>query len=371
MVNNIILVLSVISLGIYIYYVRIFHHGLKKRNKFFVKKFERVSVVIAARNEEKNITKLLTILTNQTYPEEKYEIIIANDGSTDQTEEKVKFFQSKFENIVLINVSNRETAVSPKKNALQQAIDSAKGEIILLTDADCIPQTTWIESMISAFESKIDMVVGYSQTNLDNWKESNLAQKFEYFDFVAMFIANSGAILSDRYFSCSGQNLSYRKSAFKDVGGFEKIKHIVSGDDVNLMQLFRKSGKKITMTLNAKSFVRTYPIKGWKQLINQRIRWASNTKWQVLLNPELFFYLMSVLILTASIFYFLFVNWKIGIGIFLLKSIVEYSFLSKNRAIFKVPKERIRFYPIWAIIQPFYILVVGILGQLDFFKWKR
>ena len=371
MIYNIFLILAIISIVIYIFYVIIFHKGLKNRSKFFIKKFEKVSVIVAARNEEKNISKLLTILTNQTYPEDKYEIIIANDGSTDKTEEIVKFFQSKFENVFLLNVKDRETAISPKKNALQQAIDFSKGDIILLTDADCIPKTTWIEAMISSYESGIDMIVGYSSTKLDNWKKSNLAQKYEFFDFVAMFIANSGAILSGRYFSCSGQNLSYRKSAFQDVGGFSKIKHIESGDDVNLMQLFRKANKKITITLNSKSFVQTHPIRDWKQLINQRIRWASNTKWQILLNPELFFYLMAVLILMFSLVYFAIFNFKIALILFFIKSLTEYLFISKNSSLFHVQKERVHFYPIWAIIHPFYILVVGVLGQLDFFKWKK
>jgi cellulose synthase/poly-beta-1,6-N-acetylglucosamine synthase-like glycosyltransferase len=371
MIYNSALILSVVSIVIYIYYIVVFHKGLKKRKKFFIKKFEKVSVVIAARNEEKNISKLLTILTNQTYPEDKYEIIISNDDSTDNTVEQVNFFCSKFDNIILVDVKNRENVISPKKNALQQAIDNSTGDIILLTDADCIPKTTWIESMISSYESDIDMVVGYSETKLDNWHKSNLAQKYEYFDFVAMFIANSGAILSGRYFSCSGQNLSYRKSAFNDVGGFSKIKHIVSGDDVNLMQLFRKGNKKIVMNLNNKSFVKTYPIKNWKNLINQRIRWASNTKWQIMLNPELFYYLSSIIILMISFVFFIIVDLKIAILIYLVKSISEYLFISKNSNLFQIDKERIKFYPIWSIIQPFYILIVGILGQLEFFKWKK
>ena len=368
---TIILILSLISLFIYIYYVVIFHRGLKNRSKFYIKKFEKVSVIVAARNEEQNISNLLTILTNQSYPEDKYEIIIANDGSTDSTEEKVKYFQSKFTNIFLLNVKDRDKVISPKKNALQQAINSANGDIILLTDADCLPKTTWIESMISAFEPGIDMVVGYSRTKINDWKKSNLAQKYEFFDFVAMFIANSGAILSGRYFSCSGQNLSYRKSAFEDVGGFSKIKHIVSGDDVNLMQLFRKSGKKITMNLNSKSFVETNPVKNWKELINQRIRWASNTKWQVLLNPELFFYLISVLLLMLSIFYYLIFNLKMALSLFVVKGLTEFIFISKNRNIFIISKQRMKFFPIWEIIQPVYILIVGILGQLNLFKWKN
>ena len=96
------------------------------------------SVVIAARNEEKNIGRLLTALVNQTYSEELFEIIVADDDSTDGTADIVLEFSNKFNFVKLVKIENREQVKSPKKNALAQAIKMAKGEIILSTDADCM-----------------------------------------------------------------------------------------------------------------------------------------------------------------------------------------------------------------------------------------
>ncbi len=174
---------------------------------------------------------------------------------------------------------------------MEQAIKSSSNEIILCTDADCLPGKYWVESMVANFTDDMDMVAGFSKTAL-NWKTASLAQKFEHFDFLVLFFAAAGAIVSGKIFSCSGQNFAYRKSAYEKINGFASIRHLLSGDDVNLMQLFRKAGCKIGFSFTPYSFVTTQPISSWRALFNQRIRWASNTKWQISLNPEFFLYLV-------------------------------------------------------------------------------
>ena len=283
---------AVAALLVYLNYLRIFHLGIKNGKDLISYSKPKVSVVVAARNEEENIARILTALVNQTYSDELYEIIVANDDSIDNTAQIVEQFSQKWKNVKLLNVTGRESVISPKKNALTQAIHSATGEIILLTDADCLVGKYWIESMLTNFEDA-DMVVGFSQTQILDWKKANSAQQYEHFDFVAMFLAAAGAIASGKYFSCSGQNISYKKEAFEKVGGFEKINHLISGDDINLMQLFRKSKLKVRFAFSAHSFALTQPIQNWKKLFSQRIRWASNMKWQIGLNPEFFIQLKS------------------------------------------------------------------------------
>jgi cellulose synthase/poly-beta-1,6-N-acetylglucosamine synthase-like glycosyltransferase len=348
-----------------LFYVRI--QQSKKQESSYKKR--TVSVVIAARNEEKNIGSLLTLLVNQTYPQELFDIIIADDGSTDSTKTIVQSFVKNFPNIRFVEVINREMALSPKKNALEQAIKCSNHELILCTDADCSPGIYWIESMVANFTDDIDMIAGFSKTSI-NWQKASLAQKFEHFDFLVLFFAAAGAISAGKMFSCSGQNFAYRKSAYEKVNGFASIQHLLSGDDVNLMQLFRRSGFKIGFSFTPYSFIVTQPTKSWSALCNQRIRWASNTKWQISLNPEFFFYLISVFGIVVLPFILFFIQWQLAVGIMLLRIILENLYLRKAGSFFKIEKHVFNFYLIWFFIQPVYILIVAILGQLGLFRWK-
>ncbi len=370
MIFQIINVIAIVSMLIYLYYLRLFYIGLKNRNVNFVNSKPLVSVVVAARNEENNIARLLTTLVNQTYSSDKYQIIIANDDSIDGTASIVEQFSQKWNKIKLVNVTGREKAISPKKNALSQAIEIAEGEIILSTDADCLVGKYWIESMAACFDDN-EMVIGFSRTKLTDWSKADFINKFEHFDFLAMLFAAAGAISSGKYFSCSGQNIAYKKEAFNKVGGFEKIKHLISGDDVNLMQLFRKSGMKVSFAFTDHSYVYTQPIKNIGKFLSQRSRWTSNMKWQILLNPEFFVYLSSVFFITFLPIVILFDFWQLGVGILLLRVILELIFLKSGYEVFSENKKKLMFYPAWFIVQPLYIIAIAVMGGLNMFSWKK
>jgi len=372
LIPRIILPITAVSLIFYLYYVRIFYLGLRNRDKNSGNlRKKTVSVVVAARNEEKNIARLLTVLLNQDYPPEMFEIIIADDDSQDETKQIVKRFSEKWENIKLVEVKDREKAISPKKNALGQAIAIAKGEIIVTTDADCLVGKNWLKAMTSAFDEKTVMVAGFSQTNVRNWKTEKAVRKFEHFDFLVLFFAAAGAISKGKYFSCSGQNLAYRRDAFEKVGGFEQIKHLVSGDDVNLMQLMRKLKRKIKFCYSPHGFAITKPIDSWRDFFNQRSRWASNSKWQLFLNPEFFVYLFFVFSATVLPFFLLFFAWKWAFLFIAVKFVSDYYFIRFAFGVFEIERVKLRFYPVWFFLQPLYIITVTILGIFSVFRWKK
>ncbi|NQV17596.1 MAG: glycosyltransferase [Armatimonadetes bacterium] len=371
MVFQIITIVAILSLLIYLFYLRLFYSGLKKKDIELDFKKKKVSVVIAARNEEKNIPLLLTSLMNQTYPKELFEVVIADDDSNDKTAEIVQQFQEKWDNIHFIKTEKRQQVISPKKNALSQGIKASSGDIILCTDADCVVGKFWIESMVSYFKQDTQMVCGFSRTKINEWNKAVLSQKFEHFDFLVMMFAAAGAISSKKYFSCTGQNLAYRRKTFESVGGFERIKHLISGDDVNLVQLFRHQNFNIRFAFSPHSFTLTKPIERLAQLLNQRSRWASNMKWQIMMNPEFFVYLMSVFFLAFLPIVLFFFNWKIGVGILLIKAFSDFLFIKEGYRIFPNEKARKIFFPFWFILQPVYILVVTFLGILNIFRWKK
>ena len=203
---------NLIGAVIYYHYLWTAHKGYRRHDERVPYPRKFVSVVIAARNEANNIAELLLRLKNQNYPADLYEIMLADDGSTDDTYELATRFAANWENLRVIKVRDREQAVSKKKNALQQVIPLARGEVILLTDADCAPGKSWISSMVGGFDEDTDMVVGLSRTKDKKISRIFSAQWFEHFDFMAMYGVAGGLISEGKYFSCSGQNTVRRST---------------------------------------------------------------------------------------------------------------------------------------------------------------
>jgi len=368
---KIIITLFILVFIYYCYYLRIFFKGLKQKYLKAVNEQPFVSVIVSARNEESNIPYLLTTLLNQDYPQELYEIIIANDGSTDRTSEMVKDFQKNFENLKLIDVNISDKVISRKKNALSQGITKSKGEIILTTDADCIVKATWISGMVRYFDKNVGMVAGLSTPNILNWRLANFVEKYEYLDTIALFSAGAGSIGKDKPFSCSGQNLAYTRGAYSYVGGFEKIKKYISGDDVLLMQLIRRAGYKIRFAFGEATYTLTKSEKNLGRFLNQRIRWASNGRAQFNLNPEFFYFLFDTFLLNLVITISLFISPLLFIISLIIKSFGDFLVIKSGLKRFELNDKVLLLFPIWALVQPFYIVIAGIGSRLGLFRWKK
>ena len=151
-----------VTLGVYCLYVILFITGLYRLKntprKSSLSHYPNVSVVIAARNESKNLSGLLDDLTFQDYPKNKLEIIIADDRSTDNTWKIITNFRNEYLNFRGIQITNKSNKMTPKKHALSEAISTARGSIILSTDGDCRVATTWVSSMLAELESSTGIV---------------------------------------------------------------------------------------------------------------------------------------------------------------------------------------------------------------------
>ncbi len=366
------IVLSILIIGCVIYLV-LGYFFISSLMKLKIRKsYEKktVSVCIAARNESKNLRKLLTSLVNQTYPTDLFEVIIADDLSEDNSRKIIREYSSRYSYIKLLEVNNRAEVISPKKNALSNAISISKGEIILTTDADCIVPPTWIESMVSAFYDKdVSLVAGYSEIDLPDWHKASLLHKFEYYDFAALYSAVIGSYALGEGYTCIGQNLAYTREAFDKVGGFEQIKHLISGDDVNLMQIMKKAGLKNVFNFDKASFVKTARIVGWKQLLNQRSRWAWNVKWQAILRPFFFWSITAVMVYYTAGFVLFFLNWKYALIQVAVRTFIEISLFLVSFKYLNVKRSRLLFYPIWAIMMPLLYIITVPMGYLNLFEW--
>ncbi|MDZ7725012.1 MAG: glycosyltransferase [candidate division KSB1 bacterium] len=336
----------------------------------------RVSVIIAARNEESYISHVLNDLLNQNYPQELYDITVVDDCSTDRTCEIVKSFEQAHDNIRCIRLENVPEDFSPKKYALEQAVKESKGDIILTTDADCRLAPDWIRGMVRYFAPETAFVIGFSQLTRPD-KTYNLIEHLQSFDFLEMMGAAAGTANLGYPLAASGQNMGYRKSVFHKIGGYSRVKHRISGDDVLLLNLIRKyTNHKIAFASHPDTFVFSHPQPTLAALLNQRIRWASNGSYQIQLNFLFFIYLLLVYIFNLMLLIALPLSLLLPSSIPVTLACLASRFIFEGALAMKSVKffnrrDLLPYFSLWFFAQIPYIIYVGLLGTFGRFKWKE
>jgi len=366
----------VFSLGFYVASVTGLLVGLSLlRNRVTTSK-QSVSVVVAARNEEKYIAGLLESLVGQQYSD--YEIIIVDDRSSDDTANMVKAFQGRHGNIQLIQITAPPTELPSKKNALTQGILASKGTILCFTDADCLPPPGWISTLVSLFDDNVGLVAGYSpydQSLLGKapsgiWK--SLLYQFIRFEELKGTLWSAGAIGLGRGWLCTGRNLAYKRSVWDEVGGFNAISHSISGDDDLFLQLIRRKTKHaIRYAFRPESHVPTAPPSSFSDFLQQRKRHFSAGKFfSIPMKMFFLFFHASNLFLLCGLFagVILMDSLAVGLWFFVGKLLIDAVLLMRGTSLLSVS------FSLQFILMEFpYILYntfIGPLGFLGTFKWK-
>ncbi len=325
-----------------------------------------VSVVVAARNESKNLKNLLNDLVNQNYLKEKLEIIIADDRSSDGTWEIISEYAHRFSNVKGIRISKKSGKMTPKKHALSSAISASRGEIILSTDGDCRVPKTWVTSMVSYLGKNTGIVAGFSSIH----SQSSVLSKFQFIDFLLLMFANAGAMGMGFFWAGSGQNIAYKKKYFNEIGGFNSVAKKISGDDVYLIQSISKLSK-CTFNLSPGGAVTTHPVLSLWQFLNQRIRWASNATELKNTNKLFLIFLVSAFVIQLI----LLIHIILGLFslqllfVFIVKSLFDGIVYLVGSSKLKISLSLSMFF-LWSILQPVYIPLMGLMGTLGYFKWK-
>jgi cellulose synthase/poly-beta-1,6-N-acetylglucosamine synthase-like glycosyltransferase len=142
----------------------------------------KISIIIAARNEAKNIAACLNSIVEQSYPKHLFEILVVDDHSTDNTAEIILSYQSQ--NVKLIALKNFIAATeinAYKKKAIEIAIQQSTGELIITTDADCIVPQNWLQTIAAFYqEKKPDLMVMPVAINCSN----KFIEIFQALDFM-------------------------------------------------------------------------------------------------------------------------------------------------------------------------------------------
>ncbi len=348
--------------------------GIIKYNQKACSDFHpNISIIISAHNEENNIENLLHSLINQNYDSE-YEIIIANDRSTDDTQIIIDDYVNRYSYIKSIHINNTPIGWGCKKWALNQCIKQSKYDIILQTDADCIPTKNWVKSMVNNF-SDSDVIFISGPAPMDN--KNNRFTTYYKLDSLAQDALSASALSQNLYFSCTGRNMGFLKQAFIDIDGYEGIQGFQSGDDDLLLQKFAALlNGTIKFSFHKDSIVISDPPPSLQAFLNQRIRYASKGLSYYQLNTTIefklllpFLYIVNFICLLGMILFVQMIEIIYLIPL-TFKMIADY-WLCSN--FYNKINENFSFkdFLILAIIHPIYIVFLGAISPFINYNWKN
>ncbi len=326
----------------------------------------RISVIIPARNEEKNIAALLSALQKQNYPKDQFEIIVIDDHSSDQTAAITR----QYPGVKLLHLQD-ENINSYKKKAIEKGIEAAIGELIVTTDADCAPPADWLKT-IAAFKEEKGSVFITAPVSIDC--SSSFLQSFQAMDFMVLQGITGAVVHKNKMTMCNGANLAYEKNAFTEVNGFAGIDHIASGDDMLLMyKIWKQHPGKVHYLKSKAAIVSTAAVSTWKEFFSQRIRWASKAKnyddkriLPVLLLVYLFNLTFPVLAVAGFVDHF---YWFYLGGLWIGKTLIELPFFISLANFFN-KQWAIKLFFFFQPFHIFYTIISGLFGQFGKYKWK-
>ncbi len=269
-----------IVLGIFIvstliqiaYWVVLFAGILRYRDKSMSLIQNPVTVILCAKDEAGNLKNNLPRILNQNY--HLQDVIVVNDNSIDSSGQVLLDISTNHKTFTIVNAENVSTEHAGKKAALAQGIEKANTEVLLMTDADCVPASTnWVRNMQQKITGPIEIVLGYSPyAKLKGWLNA-----FIRFDTLMIAIQYFSMSLVGKAYMGVGRNLAYKKSLYIKTGGFKKHMHILSGDDDLFIQEAANK-TNVAINLDEESFMISEPKKTWKAFFMQKARHLTTGK---------------------------------------------------------------------------------------------
>jgi cellulose synthase/poly-beta-1,6-N-acetylglucosamine synthase-like glycosyltransferase len=309
----------------FIFSTIVFFRTFKKDGSSILEEFPFVSVIIAVRNEEKNVRDCLTSLKNQIFPENNFEVIVVDDHSTDKTQQIIN---DEIKSLKHFYYTNLPDNVFRKRNALIHGIKMAKGEFIFQLDGDCVANKHWLAELCSHLENDYAIVGGNTLIHFKR-KLWDKLQALEY-----LYLHSICKTLSSRTkaFSLFGNNTAFKKEAYYRTEGYEGIHNEIL-EDYQLVRIIQKEdANKGQLICNKNSLVHTKPMNGYKDYFRQRRLWASGILEVKIARKIIFF--VSLIIYTILTIYPFFSKYYYVF--FLLRLVADFLIVSNLIRIFRL-----------------------------------
>ncbi len=279
-----------------------------------------VSIIICSRDEAGNLVKNLPGVLIQQY-RTTHEVIVVNDNSFDESKYILEEYQRAYKQLHLVELTQEARFIPGKKYPLSIGIKTAKYEIVLLTDADCVPASElWLEKMQEGFSNGTEIVLGYGALHKKKGFFNKLV-RWETLHSALQYLSYSIAGLT---YMGVGRNLSYKKSVFFRHKGFSSHNHVPGGDDDLFIN--RAATKNNTaIVIDKDAFTLSEPPKTWKQWIKQKNRHYTTSKYYKPIHK----FLLALYAISHFLFYPLFVvsllfySWELALIVFGIRFIIQ------------------------------------------------
>ncbi len=371
---HILLNIIMIFAALYLICIGAFTYGLTILSRNYnrdaiLRQIKKVSVLIAARNEGKNIEKLLQSLYNQTFTKENFEVIVVDDHSDDDTFGISESFKVSHPEMSLKLL---KATGSGKKQAISQALHAADNEVVIVTDADCELPAKWIEKMLAFYIAKdLKMLLGPVLLS----PADTLFEKLQVLEHMSLIASTAGSAAIGMPVMCNGANMMYDRKSALNVEKDRTDMKLASGDDMFLMEQFiaRYGSKAIGFFLNREVIVKTATMPNLKAFFRQRTRWTSKTKaytnWKIIATAlTVFLFNLSIVFFFVAGF-FMPVFWAFYVLYVIMKTLIDYPIIRRISAFMKQKKLKFWTLPL-EFIYPFYVVFTAFAGMFTKVRWK-
>lgn len=327
-----------------------------------------VSVIICAKDEADNLRKFLPFVLQQDYPD--FEVIVINDGSTDETDILLRDLCNDYPKLRTTFVPVKATNLSTKKLGLTLGIKAAKNELLLFTDADCMPEDKlWIARMVRNFSRETEFVLGYGAY----FQKRGLLNRLITFDTLFIALQYMGMAAARKPYMGVGRNLAYRKETFFAQKGFASTLHLSSGDDDLLVnKACTKWNTKIEIAPDSITWSEpNTSFKGWfyqkERHLSVSSYYKSSSKFRLFFEPATrgIFYLTVIL---AFIFGGLITQVATAV-LLLARFIIQLSIINPSSKHFGGRKYVLTL-PVFDIFLPLVNVYLLIFGRKNPHRWK-
>ena len=323
------------------------------------------SIVVPFRNEAENLPQLLHCISKLNYPKELFEVILVDDESEDE----FRLLDSARSDMNITIIKNIRKSNSPKKDAIETAIEITKNDWIITTDADCLVQNDWLLSIDNYIQNTNVKMIAAGVTYLP---KKGFLSAFQTLDFMSLQGATIGSFGIGKPFMCNGANFAYSKAFFQELNGFEGNENIASGDDVFLLQkAVLKELKSVGFLYDSKSIVATQTVNTWKKLFMQRVRWAAKSTGYT----SVFGKALALIVFVTNLF------WVLGFGFWVLgtldqnyfmlfigsKFLIDLILLQKTSRFFKT---KLNWILASSVLYPFFSSAVALYSIFGKYEWK-
>lgn len=326
-----------------------------------------VSVIICGRDEAANFAKNLPGVLVQQY-RTTHEVIVVNDNSADESKYVLDELRKTFKHLVPVELTQEALMIRGKKFPLSMGIKTAKHEVVLLSDADCIPASDeWIQKMQDGFTTNTEIVLGYGAYK----KRPGVLNKIIRFETFHTALQYLSYALADMPYMGVGRNLAYKKTLFFKNKGFSSINQIPGGDDDLFINQVAKPGNTAIM-IDEEAFTISEPKRTWNEWMRQKTRHLSTAQFYKTHHKNL----LGLYAVSHGLFYPLLITaactggWAWAVGVYLTRLLVQGVIFYK--AMYKLKEQDLwKFYPLFDVwMFAYYFIFITALWKKPSTDWN-